>query len=226
MHTARVSTRQSLQRTLLKVSAGRLVILRTPAHPRPPPQVLVMTVVATLGALQLLPAWLAVLVVARDSSQIVVTVGYRFAMFGGRWPGYAAFFEIDDSAGATKGAGGGGGSDNGAANTDVEAPADAEGGAKGQPQQRGDLQQRDAHQQQHDAPGHQPQAEMPRMRPLLVSKVNTALAFGLIGGVVLHQWQGVPPAEVLRGLELAVGATTLASGLAYFWLHRRGRLLQ
>ncbi|WIA19224.1 hypothetical protein OEZ85_003864 [Tetradesmus obliquus] len=58
-------------------------------------KVLIASVVGSMGWNGMLPAWLAVLVVGRDSAQVVGMFVYRLRMFGGRWPGAAAFFDVD-----------------------------------------------------------------------------------------------------------------------------------
>jgi cardiolipin synthase len=165
-------------------------------------------VVGTLGALGLLAPWLAVLVVGRDGGQIWVTLSYRLSMFGGRWPGAAAFFDVDNQPARQS-----------AAASDLE-----QGGTtKSKSSSSSDGPQADTAAAADAAAAGAP-PDMPRIRPLFVSKLNTALLFLLAGGCVAQQWQGVPGDEALRALEAAVGATTAASGLAYLWLHSRGRL--
>ncbi|WP_291297099.1 CDP-alcohol phosphatidyltransferase family protein [Elioraea sp.] len=55
----------------------------------------------------------------------------------------------------------------------------------------------------------------PEIRPLLVSKVNTALQIVLAGVVLLQAAYGIPGAMVVEALVWAVAASTLASGGAY-----------
>ena len=188
-------------------------------------KIFVVTVVVTLGSLGLLPAWLATLVAVRDAGQVAVTARHRLAMFGGRWPGLAAFADVDGAPPLAAAAG---------AACERRQGEEAGGGAGAG---SGDIEQ-----QQHQQPaaseaagtaaagtaaaGTAAAAEMPRIRPLFVSKLNTALALLLVGGAVTAQWQGVPGPEALAALEAAVGATTAGSGLAYLWLWRQGRLLQ
>jgi cardiolipin synthase len=55
----------------------------------------------------------------------------------------------------------------------------------------------------------------PAIRPLFVSKANTAMQIVLAAAVLLHAAYGVPSAGVVAGLIWLVAATTLASGAAY-----------
>lgn len=160
-------------------------------------KVFVCAAVGTMGALSMLPAWLAVLVVGRDTAQVVGMFVYRLRMFGGTWPGAAAFFDVDASV-----------------------------------QQQQQQRQGQQHGQPVAAAGSGAAAAsggssntLPVIRPLLVSKANTALIMVLAAGCMAHQWQGVPAQEVLDALELMAGGTTAASAAAYGYLHWTGRLL-
>lgn len=55
----------------------------------------------------------------------------------------------------------------------------------------------------------------PAIRPLFVSKANTAMQIVLAAAVLLHAAYGVPSAGVVTTLLWLVAATTLASGAAY-----------
>jgi cardiolipin synthase len=55
----------------------------------------------------------------------------------------------------------------------------------------------------------------PAIRPLPVSKVNTALQIALAAMVLLHYAYGVPAAVVVDAFVWGVAASTLASGIAY-----------
>jgi cardiolipin synthase len=55
----------------------------------------------------------------------------------------------------------------------------------------------------------------PAIRPLPVSKVNTALQIALAAAVLLHYAYGVPAAVVVDAFVWGVAASTLASGIAY-----------
>jgi hypothetical protein len=63
------------------------------------------------------------------------------------------------------------------------------------------------------------------IRPLLVSKANTALVMVLVAACMGHEWQGLPGQDVLDTLEYAAAGTTLASAAVYARLHWRGQLL-
>lgn len=75
-------------------------------------------------------------------------------------------------------------------------------------------------------PGGQDATAAPIVKPLLVSKVNTALQFLLIGAAVGHEWQGLPADWVVTALGGATAATTVWSSLAYWLAYRRGTLLK
>jgi len=60
-------------------------------------------------------------------------------------------------------------------------------------------------------------------RPLLVSKINTALQIALVAAVLARLGVGIGHPQLDWALVLATGATTIASGAAYVW--HWGRLL-
>jgi cardiolipin synthase len=62
----------------------------------------------------------------------------------------------------------------------------------------------------------------PAIKPLLVSKLNTALQIVLAGTVLLRAAYGIPGVMVVEALVWAVAASTLASGVAYAWGWVRG----
>jgi cardiolipin synthase (CMP-forming) len=168
---------------------------------------LVCCIVGALGVSGQLPTWLVALVLGRDTVQVFGMAAHRMSMFSGRWPGTAAFFDVD-------------------------------GGEPGyelqqqqQQQQQEQLQPLQTMRTQQDL-SQQAQARrlsqagvLPQIRPLLVSKVNTALLLLLVGGCLTHQAVGVPEADALNALEIAVAGTTAVSGCAYAWLYATGRLL-
>jgi phosphatidylglycerophosphate synthase len=170
--------------------------------------------VGSMGWLGMLPGWLAALVVGRDGAQIAGMFVVRLRMFGGTWPGARAFFDVDH---------------------DVGAPAAAEA-HEVQHRRSGDMEQQQgsaASSSSRTSSGGGPAAAapaaapggLPVIRPLLVSKANTALTMLLVCACMGHQWQGVPSQEVLVTLELLAASTTAASAAAYAWLHARGQLL-
>ena len=61
------------------------------------------------------------------------------------------------------------------------------------------------------------------IRPLLISKVNTALQIVLVAVALLTAGFGLPAPIVLTALIWAVAASTLASGAAYVWKAVRAR---
>lgn len=63
-----------------------------------------------------------------------------------------------------------------------------------------------------------------RIKPLYISKLNTALQLGLIGVALLLRGFGLQGDGLLTFLCWAVAATTLASGGAYVWLAARGKI--
>lgn len=134
-----------------------------------------------------MPAWLGAVVVGRDVILVSGSFLARWAAFGWRWPGSAAFFRTTDSRGpaahGTRSSSDGGGS-----------------------------------------------SSVGYMRPLLISKANTVLQLLLVGGYLLQQLHlppplaGWPPAELLRGLELATAATTVTSLAMYVRMYQTGKL--
>lgn len=53
------------------------------------------------------------------------------------------------------------------------------------------------------------------VKPLFISKVNTGLQLGLVGSCMTGAMLGVPGEEVVWGLGVATGVTTVWSGIAY-----------
>jgi cardiolipin synthase len=61
------------------------------------------------------------------------------------------------------------------------------------------------------------------IRPLPLSKLNTALQFGLAGAAIGTAWGGWPGEGVVEGLAWAVGGATAGSGGQYAWAAWKGR---
>jgi hypothetical protein len=70
-----------------------------------------------------------------------------------------------------------------------------------------------------------PAGQLPMIRPLLISKANTALIMALVAACMGHQWQGFPDRDVLDALEVVAASTTAVSAAAYARLHWQGKLL-
>lgn len=66
----------------------------------------------------------------------------------------------------------------------------------------------------------------PVVKPLYISKVNTALQFTLVGSCMIDTWLGWPGGEVVWGLGMATAGTTVASCVAYGRAYLRGELLR
>lgn len=161
-------------------------------------KIFVATAVGTMGVMGMVPYWLAVLVVGRDSTQVVGMFWYRLRMFGGVWPGASVFFDVDHAVGST------------ATSSSTASNAQGSNAAAGST---------DGKQQQ------QQQKQLPTIRPLMISKANTALIMALVAGCMANQWQGLPDQDVLAALEMVTAGTTLASAVAYGHLHWKGKLL-
>eukprot|EP00878_Enallax_costatus_P030342 GHUV01033032.1.p1 GENE.GHUV01033032.1~~GHUV01033032.1.p1 ORF type:complete len:384 (+),score=103.25 GHUV01033032.1:300-1451(+) len=162
-------------------------------------KILIGSVVGTMGYLGMLPGWLAVVVVGRDAAQVTGMMWYRVKMFGGAWPGAAAFFDVDGTTPAATTATAqtaGSASATTASSTGSQASSKAAAGVG-----------------------------LPQMKPLMVSKLNTVLIFVLVAGCISQEWQGVPGQEVLDILEYSIAGTTAASAVAYVGLYRAGKLL-
>jgi hypothetical protein len=133
----------------------------------------------------MVPSWLAVLVVGRDSTQVVGMFWYRLRMFGGTWPGASAFFNVDHAIRSntppTSSAASAADSFLGDDSTSIVAP---------------------------HAGKQQQQEQLPMIRPLFISKANTALVMALVAGCMSSQWQGVPGQETLAALEAITAGTT------------------
>jgi hypothetical protein len=179
-------------------------------------KVFVATAVGTLGYIGMVPSWLAVLVVGRDSVQVAGMFWYRLRMFGGVWPGATAFFDVDHSGP------GHALSTSSSSNSAAGSSSSRSGAADGQDSADGSAQQQAsaAGQQQPSASG-----GLPTIRPLLISKANTALVMALVACCMGHEWQGLPDAYVLKVLEVVTAGTTMASAGAYAHLYLRGKLI-
>ena len=68
-------------------------------------------------------------------------------------------------------------------------------------------------------------APAPYVKPIMSSKINTALQILLIMGCMTHEMWEVPETADLHKLEYAVGATTLLSLANYAWAYRKGKIL-
>jgi len=72
------------------------------------------------------------------------------------------------------------------------------------------------------SPGSSP---APRVRPIMISKLNTVLQLAVVGACVAQELSAWPGAAVIDGLAAATLATTVASGLQYVRLYHAGKLL-
>jgi phosphatidylglycerophosphate synthase len=153
----------------------------------------VCAVAAALAGVGALPAPLAVLVIGRDAALVGGAVVGRLASCGWAWPGGPEFFRLVPARGESGGGGIGGGGLSGG------------GGGGG------------------STPPHPALAPpAPAVRPLLLSKVNTALQFGLAGAAIGTAWGGWPGAGAVEGLAWAVAAATAGSGGQYALAALRG----
>lgn len=164
----------------------------------------------------MLPAWLAALVVVRDTAQIGGMAWYRARTFGYRWPGAARFFSVDGGDGAVGAAGGGGERDQRLQATRRYQQEQTYGAGDGSGSAAADSQA---------AGGAAAGGGLPVMRPHPISKANTALVLGLVCACIAQEWQGVPGPEVLAAIEAACVLTTAASGAIYLRQYVKGELL-
>lgn len=203
----------------------------------------IAAVVGTLGWQQLLPTWLALLVVGRDVALVGGMCWYRARMFGWRWPGAATFFDVDAVVPRQHGTD----SATHAANvssTEPETASPTEPGmtssstvssSAASVQHKGDARYMGSGQEpgsiatssvsSSNSQAELPHGSLPTMQPLMISKVNTALIFALVTACMSHQWQGVPGQEVLDMMETAIAATTIISGGVYAQQFLAGKLL-
>jgi hypothetical protein len=184
-------------------------------------KVLIASVVGTMGWNSMLPGWLAVLVVGRDTAQVAGMFVYRFKMFGGKWPGATAFFDVDAAVPQQQ-------QQQQQKQQDASANEGSHTGVFGQQANSGiDSSNSRSSTSTTTDPTAAAAAEsgLPSIKPLMVSKVNTALVLLLVAGCMTQQWQGLPGQEVLDALEMAVAGTTAASAAAYARLHWTGQLL-
>eukprot|EP00879_Flechtneria_rotunda_P022072 GHRR01023287.1.p1 GENE.GHRR01023287.1~~GHRR01023287.1.p1 ORF type:complete len:524 (-),score=165.34 GHRR01023287.1:201-1772(-) len=218
-------------------------------------KVYVAAAVGTMGYLGMLPGWLAVLVIGRDTAQVAGFTWYRLRTFGWKWPGAAKFLDgdgvIGSSAAASPDTSEGKQQPGSTATCGGEAGQATYGSSNvvdmEQDQQR-DCSSSASQQLRQTAsssaaggtgstPGYSEQeqggsaaaiiapGDLPVMQPLLVSKLNTALIMILVAGSMLHQWQGLPGQDVLDMLEGITAGTTAVSALAYIRLIWLGRLV-
>lgn len=62
------------------------------------------------------------------------------------------------------------------------------------------------------------------VQPLYISKVNTCFQLLLVGGCLTSSWYAWPPQEVLFGLGVVTGGTTVASSAAYARAYLQGKI--
>lgn len=65
----------------------------------------------------------------------------------------------------------------------------------------------------------------PRIKPILVSKVNTVLQFLLVGACMSRKALGWPEDVVTDALVLGTLTTTVMSGVQYWRLYAAGKLM-
>jgi cardiolipin synthase len=144
--------------------------------------------VSGAAAAGVLPLWLAGAVVARDAGLVAGAVAARAAAAGWAWPGGPEFFRL------------------------VEGEADRAVGERRR--QGGDEEARaGGGATPSSPPSSLPPA--PAVRPLAVSKVNTALQFVTLAAALAGPALGWPDERVVEGLAAATLATTAASAGAY-----------
>jgi cardiolipin synthase len=170
-----------------------------------------------MGWNSMLPGWLAMLVVGRDTAQVAGMFVYRLGMFGGRWPGAAAFFDVDAAVPQQQ--------QQQQKQQDSSTEEGSHTGVAGQQATSNIDSSRSSTSNTTGPTAAAAESGLPSIKPLMVSKVNTALVLLLVAGCMTQQWQGLPGQEVLDALELAVAGTTAASAAAYARLHWTGRLL-
>lgn len=78
-------------------------------------------------------------------------------------------------------------------------------------------------QQHSDASAHSTQPAA-FMQPLYISKVNTCFQLLLVGGCLSSSWYAWPSQEVLFGLGVLTGCTTVGSSAAYASAYLRGKI--
>ena len=180
-------------------------------------KILIGALVGALGWQGVIPPWLVVVVLGRDVGLIGGMMWYRWRMFGGKWPGFRAFMDVDGTINLAGDDGNKGVDVSNVGGDEVKRERLVDGEvyvtlekttAKPQLRQEGVEQQ-----------------GLPAMKPLMVSKLNTVLVLLLIAGCMTQQWQGWPGKEVLNVLEAGTAGTTAASGLLYARMHAAGRLL-
>lgn len=66
----------------------------------------------------------------------------------------------------------------------------------------------------------------PALRPLMISKVNTALQLALVGSCMLDAWVGWPGQDVVWSVGAATAGTTILSCAAYVRAFANGQLLR
>ena len=66
----------------------------------------------------------------------------------------------------------------------------------------------------------------PALRPLMISKVNTALQLALVGSCMLDAWVGWPGQDIVWSVGAATAGTTILSCAAYVRAFANGQLLR
>ncbi len=192
-------------------------------------KILICAVMGTLGALHIIPAWLALLVLGRDVGLVGGMFVYRFRSFGWRWPGRQAFFDVDGALPASKnnhaGAGSGAGHSSPRSAAGSSTAGSSAGGSGSDHSPDAPYGATSGTAQQPLGPAAGSSGGLPSMQPLMISKFNTVLQLALVGACITHQWQGLPDAEVLKALEQLTAGTTWLSGVLYAWQYAQGRLL-
>lgn len=64
----------------------------------------------------------------------------------------------------------------------------------------------------------------PKVKPILISKVNTVVQFSLVGSALSQRALGWPYAACTDTLATAAAVTTIASGLEYGRMYWEGRI--
>ncbi|KAG2484686.1 hypothetical protein HYH03_016515 [Edaphochlamys debaryana] len=165
-------------------------------------KVLIGCVAAALLAHGDMPGWVAFWVVGRDVALVTGAFVYRFRSFGWRWPGREAFFRTADAPAPAASADGAAAPAAGLAEAAASGGAGDGGGVAGT------------------------RHGVAFMKPLMISKANTALQLVLLGGYLLRGMYGMPPDDVITALELTTVGTTITSGAVYWSIAHRGGLFK
>jgi hypothetical protein len=161
-----------------------------------------------------LPGFLVAIIIGRDIILVNGAVAERFRSIGWRWPGISEFLRVSPAE-----------TPNTPGSTPVAPHLHTDRTQSQEGMKEGSTGLGDGAGEGEDGARLPVQAVPPAqlVQPSMISKLNTVLQFGLVGGCLTHSWYLWPEEAVLWGLGGATAVTTVVSGALYLRDYAKAR---